>query len=92
MERPRTRTDEQWGPIARLSLAVGAFAIAVSVGLFIHTISQLASPIVCASFIAAGVVGRERAATPQGQAVALGSLVGGIVAAIASIALAAAGR
>jgi hypothetical protein len=83
---------EQWGSLARLSVAAGAFVTAVSVGLFIHTISQLASPIVCASFIAAGIVGRQRATTPAGQAVALGSLVGGIVAAITSLALAGAGR
>jgi hypothetical protein len=83
---------EQWGSFARLSVAAGAFITAVSVGLFIHTISQLASPIVCASFIAAGIVGRQRATTPAGQAVALGSLVGGIVAAITSLALAGAGR
>lgn len=83
---------EVWGPWARLSIAVGGFVIAVSMGLFIHTISQLASPIVSAGFIAAGWVARQRASTPAGQAMALGALVGGVVAAIASIALAAAGR
>lgn len=83
---------EQWGSLARISVAAGAFATAVSVGLFIHTISQLASPLVCAAFIAGGIVGRQRATTPAGQAVALGSLIGGIVAAIASLALAGAGR
>jgi hypothetical protein len=40
---------EQWGPLARFSFAAGGVVIAVSVGLFIHTISQLASPIVCAA-------------------------------------------
>lgn len=83
---------EQWGPLARISVAAGAFVTAVTFGLFIHTISQLASPIVSASFIAAGIVGRQRATTPAGQAVAFGSLVGGIVAAIMSLALAGAGR
>jgi hypothetical protein len=84
--------EEQWGSLARLSVAAGAFITAVSVGLFIHTISQLASPIVCAGFIAAGIVGRQRSTTQAGQAVALGSLVGGIVAALTSIVLAAVGR
>jgi hypothetical protein len=83
---------EQWGPLARFSFAAGGVVIAVSVGLFIHTISQLASPIVCAAFIAAGWVGRQRATTRAGQALALGILIGGVAAAIASIALAAAGR
>ncbi len=89
---PGQRTDEQWGTLARLSVAAGAFITAVSVGLFIHTISQLASPIVCAGFIAAGWVGRQRSTTPTGQALAVGALVGGVVAALASITLAATGR
>ena len=84
--------QEQWDLLARLGLAAGAFLTAVSFGLFIHTISQLSAPIVCAGFIAAGIVGRRRATTPGGRALALGSLAGGVVAALASIALAAAGR
>jgi Ca2+/Na+ antiporter len=86
------RAGEPWGPLTRFWFAAGGFVIAVSVGLFIHTISQLASPLTCAAFIAAGWVGRQRATTPAGQALALGTLIGGIAAAIASIALAAAGR
>jgi len=54
--------SEQWGPVARYSLAVGVFVSAVSFSLFVHLISQLASPIVSAAFIAAGIVGRRRAA------------------------------
>ena len=83
---------DQWGPVARIAIAVGAVASVVSVSLFIHTISQLASPIVSTSFIAAGIVGRRRATTPLGQILALATLVGGIVGAAASIALVAAGR
>jgi len=84
--------SEQWGPVARYSLAVGVFVSAVSFSLFVHLISQLASPIVSAAFIAAGIVGRRRAATPIGQAIAVAALAGGLVAALASIGLAAAGR
>lgn len=78
--------------MARIGLAAGAFAIAVSFSLFIHTISQLSSPIVSALFIAGGVVGRRRVPTSSGQAIATGTIVGGVVAAIAAITLAAAGR
>jgi hypothetical protein len=91
MTQPRTGDD--WGALAaRIGLAAGTFLTAVSFSLFIHTISQLAAPIVCASFIAAGIVGRQRGTTPGGQAIALGSIAGGAVAFVASIALAAAGR
>lgn len=86
------RQEEEWGPLARVGLAVGVFVTAVSFSLFIHTISQLAAPIVCASFIAAGIVGRQRATTGTGYALALGSIAGGAIAFVASIALAAAGR
>ena len=79
------------GALSRVGIAAGAFVCAVSFSLFIHSISQLSSPIVSAAFIAAGVVLRQRASTPSGQAIGLGALVGGAVAAIASIALAAAG-
>ena len=79
------------GALVRAGIAAGAFVCVVSFSLFIHTISQLSSPIVSALFIAAGVVLRQRAATPTALAVALGSLAGGVVAAIATIALAAAG-
>jgi hypothetical protein len=68
------------------------FASIVSFSLFVHLVSQLASPLVCAAFIAAGIVGRRRAQTPLAQAVATAALAGGVVAAIASIALTAAGR
>ena len=44
-----------------------------------------------AMFIAGGIVGRQRVHTPAGQALSAGFLVGGIVAAISSIGLAAAG-
>lgn len=78
--------------LSRLGLAVGAFVIALSFSLFIYTVSQLSSPIVSAMFIAGGVVGRRRVPTDAGQALALGTIAGGTVAAIAAIALAAAGR
>jgi hypothetical protein len=78
------------GALSRAGIAAGAFVCAVSFSLFIHSISQLSSPIVSAAFIAAGIVLRQRATTATGQAIALGALVGGIVAAVASIALAAA--
>jgi pyrrolidone-carboxylate peptidase len=91
MEQEPVRPEE-WGTLARVSLGAGSFVVAVSVGLFMHTISQLSSPLVCAGFIAAGVVGRRRASTAMGQALAVGAIVGGLAAAIASIALAAAGR
>ena len=83
---------EQWGPAGRVAAAVGMFVTTVSLGLFIHTISQLASPIVCASFIAAGIVGRQRATTQLGRMIALGALAGGIVAAVSSLVLAGVGR
>ena len=44
-----------------------------------------------AAFIAAGVVLRQRATTPIAQTIAVTSIVAGAVAAVASIALAAAG-
>lgn len=78
--------------LSRLGLAAGTFICAVSFSLFIHTISQLSSPIVSAMFIAGGVVGRQRIHTASGQALSLGFLVGGVVAAVSSIALAAAGH
>jgi pyrrolidone-carboxylate peptidase len=79
------------GMLSRAGIAAGAFVCAVSFSLFIHSISQLSSPIVSAAFIAAGVVLRQRASTATGQAIALGALVGGVVAAVASLALTAAG-
>ena len=90
-ERGETRNDD-WGRAAQVAMAVGAFASVVSVCLFIHTISQLASPIVSAGFIAAGIVGRWRATTPLTTLLSLATLAGGIVGAVASLALAAAGR
>ena len=91
MSQGGTERGEQWGTVARLLLAAGILASVVSFSLFVHLVSQLASPLVSAAFIAAGVVGRRRATTPLGHAVALATLAGGIVGAIASIALAAAG-
>jgi hypothetical protein len=92
-ERTQSETPQaQWGPVARVALAAGVFASAVSVGLFIHTISQLASPIVCAVFIAAGIVGRQRAATPAGRLLAYGALAGGVVAFVVSLVLAGIGK
>jgi hypothetical protein len=79
------------GALTRAGIATGAFVCAVSFSLFIHSISQLSSPLVSAAFIAAGVVLRQRATTAAGQAIALGVLVGGAVAAVASLALAATG-
>jgi hypothetical protein len=79
------------GALTRAGIASGAFVCAVSFSLFIHSISQLSSPLISAAFIAAGVVLRQRASTPSGQAIGLGVLVGGVVAAVASLALAAAG-
>jgi hypothetical protein len=78
--------------LSRLGLAAGAFAIAVSFSLFIHSVSQLSSPIVSALFIAGGIVGRRRVPTDAGQALAVGTIAGGVVAAIASLALAASGH
>ncbi len=92
VEPTRDARPDQWGPVARAAIAIGAFLSVVSVSLFIHTISQLASPLVSASFIAAGIVGRRRATTSLGWTLAVATLVGGIVGAIASIALVAAGR
>ncbi len=87
----RQRAAGEQGRLTQLGIAAGAFISAVSFSLFIHSISQLSSPIVSAAFIAAGIVLRQRAATPTAHAIAVGLLVGGVVAAIASIALAAAG-
>jgi hypothetical protein len=86
------RTAGQPGRLAFLGIAAGAFVSAVSFSLFIHSVSQLSSPFVSAAFIAAGIVARQRAASPTAHAIALGVLVGGVVAAAASIALVAAGR
>jgi hypothetical protein len=86
------RGGGELGALGRLGIAAGTFLCAVSFSLFIHTVSQLSSPIVAAAFIAGGIVARQRAVTPAGHAIALGALAGGVVAAIASIALAAAGR
>jgi len=84
--------DEQWGQPARLSLAVGVFASAVSLALFLYALSPIAAVLAAGLAIAAGVVGRERAATTFGSLLAGAALAGGVVAAIAAIALAAAGR
>ena len=86
------QTAGELSALSRLGLAAGTFVCAVSFSLFIHTISQLSSPIVSAMFIAGGVVGRQRIRTGSGQALSLGFLVGGAVAAVSSIALAAAGH
>ena len=77
---------------ARFGLAAGSFTIAVSTSLFVYTISPLSSVIVSALFIAGGVVGRRRVPPGAGQAIAAATIAGGVVAAIAAIALAAAGR
>jgi hypothetical protein len=90
MMRQRAAGDQGW--LTQLGIAGGAFISAVSFSLFIHSVSQLSSPIVSAAFIAAGIVLRQRARTATAHAIAIGMLVGGVVAAIASIALAAAGR
>jgi hypothetical protein len=84
--------NEEWGPVARLALAAGLFASTVSFALFVHLVSLLASMLVSAAWIAAGIVGRRRTQTPLGNAAAAATLAGGVVSAIASIALAAAGR
>jgi hypothetical protein len=83
--------DTRW-TLARIGLAAGAFVCAVSFSLFIHTISQLTSPLICAVFIAAGVVARRRAATEDGRALAVGVIAGGAIAAIASLILVATGH
>ena len=59
---------------------------------FIHTISHLASPVVSAGFIAAGIVARRRATTALTTTIALATVAGGVVGAVASVALVAAGR
>lgn len=84
--------NEEWGTVARLALAAGLFASTVSFALFVHLVSLLASMLVSAAWIAAGIVGRSRVQTPLGQAAATATLAGGVVSAIASIALTAAGR
>jgi hypothetical protein len=91
-ERLGQPRSEEWGPVARFALAAGLFASTVSFALFVHLVSLLASMLVSAAWIAAGVVGRNRVHTPLGQAAALATLAGGIVSAIASIVLTAAGR
>jgi hypothetical protein len=78
--------------LSRAGLAVGAFICAVSFSLFIHTVSQLSSPIVAALFISGGIVGRRRGRAEGTQALSLGFLSGGVLAAVAAIALTAAGR
>jgi pyrrolidone-carboxylate peptidase len=78
------------GALSRAGIAVGTFICAVSFALFIHSVSQLSSPLVSAAFIAIGVVLRQRASSSTGLAIANGALAGGVVAAIAAIALAAA--
>jgi len=88
--QPET-TNTVW-TLGRVGLAAGAFICAVSFALFIHTISQLSSPLVCAAFIAAGVVAKRRATSSDGQALAVGIVIGGAVGAIASVTLAATGH
>ena len=83
---------EQWGPVARAAMAAGVFVSVVSLCLFIHTISQLASPLVSAGFIAGGIVARRRATTPRANTIAFATLAGGVIGAVASLVLAAAGR
>jgi pyrrolidone-carboxylate peptidase len=85
----RQRAEREQGLATQLGIAAGAFVCAVSFSLFIHSISQLSSPIVSALFIAGGIVLRQRATTPTAHAIAIGMLIGGIVAAIASLVLAA---
>jgi hypothetical protein len=87
----RSSAGVQW-TAGRVGLAAGAFICAVSFSLFIHTISQLSSPLVCAAFIAGGVVARRRSATIDGRALAAGVLAGGIVAAVASLVLTSTGH
>jgi hypothetical protein len=86
------RIGDRRESLARLSLAAGVFVSVVSVSLFLYAISPIASVIASSAFIAAGVVGRQRASSPVGYAMAVAALSGGIVAAIVAIALAAAGR
>jgi hypothetical protein len=85
----RHRTVGEQGWLAQLGIVAGAFVCAVSFSLFIYSISQLSSPIVSAMFIAGGIVLRQRATTSTAQAIAMGMLVGGAVAAVSAIALAA---
>jgi hypothetical protein len=87
----RQRAEREQGWATQLGIAAGAFISAVSFSLFIYSISELSSPIVSAAFISGGIVLRQRAQTSTAQAIAIGMLVGGVVAAIASIALAATG-
>ena len=68
----RQRAAGEQGRLTQLGIAAGAFISAVSFTLFIHSISQLSSPIISAAFIAAGIVLRQRAATPTAHAIARG--------------------
>lgn len=81
----------QWGPAARLAAAAGVLISAVSVSLFLYAVSPIASSVLSAAFIAGGVVGRRRATSTLPHAMAGALLLGGAVAALASIGLAAAG-
>ena len=75
-------TARRPGALILAAVAAGTFVCTVSFALFIHTISQLSSP---------GLVLRLRATTPVAQTIAVSTIVAGVVAAVASIALAAAG-
>jgi hypothetical protein len=86
-----TSTAREPGALMLAGVAVGTFICTVSFALFIHTISQLSSPIVAAAFIAAGIVLRQRATTPVAHTIAVTTIVSGVLAGVASIALAAAG-
>ena len=86
------RAGRELRSLERLGIAVGTFACVVSFALFIHTISQLSSPLVSALFIAAGIVGRQRSTTSVGQTVAVTTIVGGVVAAVSSLVLVATGH
>lgn len=86
------RRDADWSLPARALLAAGVLVSAVSLSLFLYAVSPIASVIVAALFVAAGVVGRERASTGFASLLAVAALSGGAIAAIGAIALAAAGR
>jgi hypothetical protein len=84
--------NEEWGPAARIAAAAGVLISTVSISLFLYAVSPMASSFLCAAFIAGGVVCRRRATSALARALAVALLVGGAVAALASIGLAAAGR
>jgi len=75
--------------VARLALAAGIVAFALSLALYLYTLSPSLSIVVTAAFIAGGAVGRRRALEPIARAAAHAFLAGGVAGAVAALVLAA---